>query len=329
MDTRTSYLGMRLEHPFVAGASPLGYQLDSVKRLEDAGCAAVVLHSLFEEQISRAYSWRVADINVHEKDFTDILEAFPEPEEYPQSPDAYAEHVYRVKRAVRIPIIGSLNGRSGESWLRFARVIEQAGADALELNLYEVVTQLNASSVAIEERIVDIVRNLKRLIKIPIAVKLSPFFTALGTLAAQLDAVGADGLVLFNRFYQPDFDIRTLKSAPQAELSTSTELLLRLRWIALLHGRIRPSLALSGGVAVKEDGIKAILAGADAVQVVSALLRHGPGYVATLRKGLEDWLAWHKMHTLDEARGLMKLASSDSASFERGHYIRTLHTWQP
>lgn len=329
MDTRTSYLGMRLEHPFIAGASPLGYHLDSVRRLEDAGCAAVVLHSLFEEQISRAYSWRVANINVYEEDFADILQAFPEPEEYPQSPDAYAEHVYRVKQAVGIPVIGSLNGRTGESWLRFARVIEQAGADALELNLYEVATQLNASGVAIEELIVNVVRDLKGLIRIPIAVKLSPFFTAVGNLAARLDAAGADGLVLFNRFYQPDFDIRTLKPALHAELSTNAELLLRLRWIALLHGRIRPSLALSGGVAVKEDGIKAILAGADAVQVVSALLRHGPGYVATLRKGLEDWLAWHKMHTLDEARGLMKLASSDSASFERGQYIRTLHTWLP
>jgi dihydroorotate dehydrogenase (fumarate) len=329
MDTRTSYLGMRLEHPFIAGASPLGYHLDSVKRLEDAGCAAVVLHSLFEEQISRAYSWRVADINVFEKEFADILQAFPEPDEYPQSPDAYAEHIYRVKRAVGIPIIGSLNGRTGESWLRFARVIEQAGADALELNLYEVATQLNASSVAIEERIVNIVRDLKGLIKIPIAVKLSPFFTALGNLAAQLEAAGADGLVLFNRFYQPDFDIRTLKAEPQAELSTSAELLLRLRWIAILHGRIRPSLAVSGGIAAAEDGIKAILAGADAIQMVSALLRHGPGHVAQLRKGLEDWLAWHNMVTLDEARGLMGLASSDTASFERGQYIRTLHTWVP
>jgi dihydroorotate dehydrogenase (fumarate) len=329
MDTRTSYLGMRLEHPFIAGASPLGYHLDSVKRLEDAGCAAVVLHSLFEEQISRADSWRVADINVFEKEFADILQAFPEPDEYPQSPDAYAEHIYGVKRAVGIPIIGSLNGRTGESWLRFARVIEQAGADALELNLYEVATQLDASSVAIEERIVNIVRDLKGLIKIPIAVKLSPFFTALGNLAAQLDAAGADGLVLFNRFYQPDFDIRTLKPEPQAELSTSAELLLRLRWIAILHGRIRPSLAVSGGVAVPDDGIKAILAGADAIQLVSAILRHGPGHVAKLRKGLEDWLAWHKMVTLDEARGLMRLASSDAASVERGQYIRTLHTWLP
>lgn len=329
MDTRTSYLGLRLEHPFIAGASPLGYHLDSVRRLEDAGCAAVVLHSLFEEQITRTYSWRVADINVYEKDFAEILQAFPKPEEYPQGPDEYAEHIYRLKWSVGIPIIGSLNGRTGESWLRFASVIEQAGADALELNLYDVATQLDASGAAIEDRIVNIVRDLKGLIKIPLAVKLSPYFTALGHLAARLDAAGAEGLVLFNRFYQPDFDIRTLKPVVQAELSTSAELLLRLRWIALLHGRIRPSLALSGGVASKEDGIKAILAGADAVQVVSALLRHGPGFVATLRKGLEDWLAWHTMQSLDEARGLMKLASIDAASFERGHYIRTLHTWLP
>jgi dihydroorotate dehydrogenase (fumarate) len=328
MDTRTSYLGMRLEHPFIAGASPFGYRLDSVKRLEDAGCAAIVLHSLFEEQISRAYSWRVAEINAFEKDFADILQAFPDPEEYPLSPDAYAEHVYRVKQAVGIPVIGSLNGRTGESWLRFARVIEQAGADALELNLYEVATELTASGVAVEERIVKIVRDLKRLIKIPIAVKLAPFFTALGNLASQLDTAGADGLVLFNRFYQPDIDIRTMKVAPQVALSTSAELLLRLRWIAILHGRIRPSLALSGGVADAEDGIKAVLAGADAIQVVSALLRHGLNKVTALRKGLEDWLAWHKMETLDEARGLMSLASSDTASVERGQYIRTLHSWQ-
>ncbi len=329
MDTRTSYLGMRFEHPFIAGASPFGHHLDSVKRLEDAGCAAVVLHSLFEEQISYAYSWRVADINVFEQDFADILQAFPKPEEYPQSPDAYAEHIYRVKRAVGIPIIGSLNGRTAESWLRFARVIEQAGADALELNMYEVATQLNASSMAIEERIVSIVRELKGLVKIPIAVKLSPFFTAFGHFASQLDSAGADGLVLFNRFYQPDFDIHSMKAVPRAELSTSAELLLRLRWIAILHGRIRPSLALSGGVATPEDGIKAVLAGADTIQVVSALLLHGPGYVAKLRQGLEDWLAAHNLDTLDEARGLMGLASRDTASFERGNYIRTLHTWQP
>jgi dihydroorotate dehydrogenase (fumarate) len=329
MDTRTSYLGMRLEHPFIAGASPFGYHLDTIKRLEDAGCAAVVLHSLFEEQITRAYDARVADIDVRGDEFADVLEAFPNPDDYPQGPDAYAEHIYRTKRAVNIPIIGSLNGRTAESWLRYARVIEQAGADALELNMYEIPTQLTVSGLAIEDRMVAIVKNLKGILKIPIAVKLSPFFTALGSLAARLEAAGADGLVLFNRFYQPDIDIKTIKIVPQAELSTTAELPLRLHWVAALHGRVRPSLAISGGVAQPADGIKGMLAGADVIQLVSALLRHGPGHLTAMKKGLTDWLEWHKMEDLAEARGLVSLKTlRDTASFERAQYIRTLHTWQ-
>ena len=329
METRTSYLGMRLEHPFIAGASPFGYHVDTVKRLEDAGCAAVVLHSLFEEQITHAYDGRIADIDVQDGDFADVLGAFPDPGSYPLAPDAYAEHIYSIKRVVGIPLIGSLNGRSADWWLRFARVLEQAGADALELNMYEIPTQLTASGVTIEDRIVEIVKNLKRILKIPIAVKLSPFFTALGNLAARLDAAGADGLVLFNRFYQPDIDIRTIKIVPQVRLSTSAELPLRLHWTAALHGRIRPSLAISGGVAEPADGIKAVLAGADVIQLVSALLHHGPGHVAVMRKGLTDWLEWHKMEDLAEARGLVSLKTTrDTASFERAQYIRTLHTWE-
>jgi dihydroorotate dehydrogenase (fumarate) len=286
MDTRTSYLGIRLEHPFIAGASPFGYHVDAVKRLEDAGCAAVVLHSLFEEQITCAYEGRVADIDVRGGEFADVLEAFPKLDDYPLTPDAYAEHLYRTKRAVGIPIIGSLNGRTAESWLRFARIIEQAGADALELNMYEIPTQLTVSGVAIEDRIVATVKNLRGILKIPIAVKLSPFFTALGSLATRLDAAGAGGLVLFNRFYQPDIDIKTMQVVPQAELSTNAELPLRLHWVAAVYGRVRPSLAISGGVAQPADGIKGVLAGADVIQLVSALLRHGPGHLAAMRKGL-------------------------------------------
>jgi dihydroorotate dehydrogenase (fumarate) len=229
---------------------------------------------------------------------------------------------------VSIPIIGSLNGRTGESWLKFARVIEQAGADALELNMYEVSADLTACGSAVEAQLTSVVKNVKRLVKIPVAVKLSPFFTALANIAHELDQAEADGLVLFNRFYQPDIDIKTMSVSPQAALSTSAELLLRLRWIAILHGRVRPSLALSGGTAAPADGIKAILAGADVVQMVSALLLHGPAYVAMMRRGLEEWLDWHHMGALDEARGLVSLkTTSDPASFERAHYIRTLHSW--
>lgn len=229
---------------------------------------------------------------------------------------------------VRIPVIGSLNGTSAESWLTFARIIEQAGADALELNLYEVVTDLGIPGAAVEHQLTDIVKELKHVLKIPIAVKLSPFFAAFGNVARQLDAAGADGLVMFNRFYQPDIDIKTMSPSPHIELSTSAELLLRLRWLAILHGRVRPSLAITGGIATPNDGIKALLAGADVVQMASALLRHGPAYVSAMRRGLEQWMEWHKLTSLDEVRGRVSLKrTSDPAAFERANYIRALQSW--
>jgi dihydroorotate dehydrogenase (fumarate) len=328
MDLRTSYLGMTLAHPFVAGASPFGYQLDTIKRLEDAGCAAIVLHSLFEEQITDMQSGHIAHMDVFENRFRETLAAFPAAREYPLGPDEYAEHVQRAKQAVSIPLIGSLNGRTPEAWLKFARVIEQAGADALELNMYEVPADLSVPGTALEDRLVGIVNDLKRLLKIPVAVKLSPFYTSFGDVARRLDAAGADGLVLFNRFYQPDIDIRTMSVDPQAELSTSGDLRLRLRWAAILFGRIRPSIAITGGVVEPDDGIKALLAGADVVQMVSGLLRHGPTHVDMMRQGLERWMTWHGMNRLDQVRGAVSLQTTDDrSSFERAHYIRTLHSW--
>jgi dihydroorotate dehydrogenase (fumarate) len=328
MQTETSYLGLRLPHPFIAGASPLGYRVDTVKRLEDAGCAAVVLDSLFEEQITFEQTQRIAGVSPDDREFADIFADFPQPEEYPLQPDQYAEHIHQLKKAVAIPVIGSLNGRTKQSWLQFATHIEQAGADALELNMYEVVTDLSVPSAHIESQLVAIVEEVKRLVKIPVAVKLSPFFTAIGNVARRLENAGADGLVLFNRFYQPDIDIRTMRASPQVELSTSAELLLRLRWVAILHGRIKPSLAITGGVATPPDGIKALLAGADAVQMVSALLRHGPAYVSTMRRGLEDWLEWNKASSLNDVKGAVSLKTRrDPGAFERAHYIRTLHSW--
>jgi dihydroorotate dehydrogenase (fumarate) len=260
--------------------------------------------------------------------FDEVLAQFPAATEYPLAPEAYAEHINRVKRTVRIPVIGSMNGTSAESWLKFARIIEQAGADALELNLYEVVTNLNVPAAAVEAQFAHIVKELKRILTIPIAVKLSPFFTSFGNTAKQLDAAGADGLVLFNRFYQPDIDVKTMRACAQLELSTSAELLLRLRWLAILHGRVRPSLAVTGGVATPDDAIKAILAGADAIQIVSALLRHGPAQVQVMRRGLERWMEWHELTTLDEARGRVSLRhTNDPGAFERANYIRALHSW--
>jgi dihydroorotate dehydrogenase (fumarate) len=328
MDTSTSYLNLKLEHPFIAGASPFGRTADGVKRIEDAGCAAVVLHSVFEEQITGAASGTVWHMPVDDERFARTRSYFPASKDYPMAPNDYAEYVARLKRSVKIPVIASMNGSSAESWLRFAKTLEQAGADALELNLYEVVTDLATSSIAVERQLTGMVSDLKRLLKIPVAVKLSPFFTAFGNVARQLDEAGADGLVIFNRFYQPDIDTRTETVVPRAELSTSRELLLRLRWIAILHGRVRSSLALTGGVETPDDGVKAILAGADAVQMVSALLRHGPDHVKTMRQGLERWLEWNKVSSVAEVRGKLSLQTTgDPAAFERAHYIKALHTW--
>jgi dihydroorotate dehydrogenase (fumarate) len=328
MDTSTSYLGMRLPHPFIAGASPFGHTLDAVKRLEDAGWSAVVLHSLFEEQITADHEGCIRHMDPSDTLFAEELAYFPHADDYPLGPDAYAEHISRLKRAVSIPIIGSLNGTSPESWLKFGRIIEQAGADALELNLYEVVTNLAMPGEAVEARLVGIVRELRDMLKIPIAVKVSPFFTAFGNVARRLDAAGADAIVLFNRFYQPDIDVKTLAPIVNVRLSDSSELRLRLQWMTILYGRVRPSLAVSGGVSTPDDGIKAILAGAEAVQIVSALLRHGPTHVDAMRGGLERWMEWHHFERLDEARGRASLERvADTATFERAQYIRTLQSW--
>ena len=326
--TETVYLGLRLPHPFIAGASPFGYHVDSVRRLEDAGAAAVVLHSLFEEQITMMTEGRVSGMDPADPECAAVVNEFPGPDEYPLAADAYAEHVNRLKSVVRIPIIASLNGTSAEHWLRFARVIEQAGADALEINPYEVVTDPGVPGVAVERRLTDMVRNLKHVLRIPVAVKLSPFYSALANVARQLDEAGADGLVLFNRFYQPDVDIKTMQVVPSLELSTSAELRLRLRWIAILHGHARPSLATSGGVATPEDGIKAILAGADVVQLVSSLLLRGPAHVGAMLMALERWLDWHKVASLAEVRGrCSQRLTRDATAFERAQYIRTLQSW--
>jgi len=325
----TSYLGFRLSHPFIAGASPLGFDLDAIRRLEDGGWSRRVVPSLFEEQITEAHTGRV-----HHRDRLDPLWAaplahFPDAAAYALSPDAYATHISLVKRAVAIPVFASLNGTSGESWLRFSQVIEQAGADAIELNLYEVMTDLNTQGNVVERQLVNAVIDLKHHLKIPVSVKISPFFASVGNVAHQLDVAGADGLVLFNRFYQADIDIATMEPLLHLELSTSAELLLRLRWLAILFGRVRPSLAATGGVATPEDGIKALLAGADVVQLVSAILRQGPAHFAAMQAGLERWMERRGLVDLHELRGRASLAhTADPGGSERAHYIRTLQEWR-
>jgi dihydroorotate dehydrogenase (fumarate) len=327
MNLKTTYLGLTLAHPFMVGASPLADHLDTVKRLEDGGSSAIVLRSLFEEQITMAESTRIHQMDPLDPEFAAVLAEFPRPEKYPLSPEDYLEHVRRVKDAVGVPVIASLNGMTAESWASFATRIQEAGADALELNIYEIAEDPDDSSLGIEARIRLVVNELKRTIKIPIAVKLGPFFTAFGHLARQLDQEGADGLVLFNRFLQPDVDLASLTVVPRLQLSTSEELLLRLQWLSALHGRVRCSLAVTGGVETPVDGIKAILCGAHVVQQVSAILRHGPGYFTVMREGLVQWMESKSYESVDQMRGLINGRGDHADLFERGNYIRTLQSW--
>jgi dihydroorotate dehydrogenase (fumarate) len=328
MDLSTTYLGLKLSHPFIVGASPLSATLDGVRRLEDGGAAAVVLPSLFEEQITLAETRHIHHMDPQNADFTAPLASYPAADQFSLTPDGYLEHVRHAKEAVRVPIIASLNGMTTEAWVSFAGRIQDAGADALELNIYQVTTDVTQSSIEIEANIRNVVVELKRALAIPIAVKLSPFFTAFGHVAHWLDQARADGLVIFNRFYQPDIDIHALTLAPQVELSTGAELLLRLRWLAILRRHVRCSLAATGGVATPVDGIKAILAGADAVQMVSAILRHGPGYFRVVHEGLSQWMDANAIARVDDLRGRVSLAAAaDGSIFERGSYLRTLQSW--
>jgi dihydroorotate dehydrogenase (fumarate) len=328
IDLSTTYLGLRLAHPFIIGASPIADHLDTVRRLEDGGCAAIVLHSLFEEQITEAESGRIHEMDPLVPNFAALTSYFPKPESYALDPGAYLEHLARVKAAVRIPVIGSLNGTTPAAWLKFSREIEQAGADAIELNVYEVSTDFDQSSMTIEEDVRRVLEDVKRTLKIPVAIKLSPYFTAFGHMARELDLSGADGLVLFNRFLQPDIDVQHLTAWPHLDLSDSSELLLRIRWLAILHGRVRASLAVTGGVASPNDGIKSILAGAHAVQLVSAILRHGPSYFRLMRDELQRWMEGMGFARMDDVRGRLSLAAVEAPGvFERAQYIRTLSGW--
>ncbi len=329
MDLATRYLGLDLPHPFMPGASPLADDLDTVRRLEDAGAAAIIMRSLFEEQIRRE-RWRtLLDLEAHVDAFAEATSFLPRPEEFSLGPHEYLDHLRRIKEAVHVPVVASLNGVTPSGWLEYAALVEQAGADALELNVYHVATDPTEDGASVERRIVDIVREVRRSVTIPVAVKLSPFHSSLPHLARALEAAGARGLVLFNRFYQPDIDPEALDVVPRLVLSNSNELLLRLRWLAVLSGRTDLDLACSGGVHSGVDAVKAIMAGATAVQVVSALLRDGPVRLAEIRGEAEAWLEGHEYTSLAEARGSMNLSRCpDPAAFERGNYMRVLQSWR-
>jgi dihydroorotate dehydrogenase (fumarate) len=330
MDLSTRYLGFDLQNPLVPGASPLMDNLDTVKRLEDAGAAALIMRSLFEEQIERERASTVMAMEMPADAFAEALSYFPQPEDLKFGPEQYLEQIRRIKEAVQIPVIASLNGTTPAGWVEYARLIQQAGADALELNVYFLAADPNESCVAVEKRLLDMVRDVKREISIPLSVKLSIFYSSIPNLAAQLDGLGVDGLVIFNRFYQPDIDIETLDVVPQLHLSTSSELLLRIRWLAILSGHLRASLAVSGGVHTSADAIKSIMAGAHCVQLVSALLQKGPEHLGEVLKGIVSWMKEHEYESIAQMHGSMNLLRSpDPAAFERANYARILQSWRP
>ncbi len=327
-DLATTYLGLSLKNPLVASASPLCEEVGNIRRMEDAGAAAVVLHSLFEEQIDFESQHLDRFLSQGTESFAESLSYFPAMANYRLGPDDYLEHIRRAKAAVRIPVIGSLNGVSTGGWIRYAKMIQEAGADALELNVYYIATDTEMTSPQVEQIYLDLVRDVKGTLKIPVAVKLGHAFTAMANLARRLDQAGANALVLFNRFYQPDFDLEKLEAVPSLTLSNSYELLLRLHWVALLHGRIRADLAVTGGVHTAQDVLKAMMAGARVAMMTSALLRNGIGYLAKVRTDLLAWMEEHEYASIRQMQGSMSYRSvAEPAAFERGNYMKVLSSY--
>jgi dihydroorotate dehydrogenase (fumarate) len=312
VDLSTNYLGLKLAHPILPGASPLTWDLDSVRSLEDSGAPAIVMRSLFEEQVRRAEAARRGG-----------------PVDAEHSPAAYLEQIRKIKEAVRVPVIASLNGTTEIGWTGFARLMQQAGADALELNIYHVSTNLWTLGSAIEAQTLDMIRAVKLTVTIPVAVKIYPFFSSIVCFARQLDEMGVSGLVLFNRTYQPEIDLETRTVRPEIRLSGSSELLPRLHWIAMLAGRLQLSLSATGGVHTAHDVLKAIFAGTDTVQMVSALLKGGPEHLGFVRDEMERWLAEHGLSSLEEVRGCMSLERRpDSNAFSFAASMHLLQNWQ-
>ncbi len=328
MDLTTSYLGLELANPIVCGAAPIGSTVDSIKQLEDAGVAAVVLPSLFEEEILAAVRTQL-EIEAQGAGFAEASSYLPDPEGYHVGPDQYLELIREATEATSIPIIGSLNGSTPGGWTDYAAKMAEAGAAAVELNIYDLSTDPATSGAEIEERAVEIVRAVDETVALPIAVKLSPFYSSLPHLAKRLVAAGADGLVVFNRFYQPDIDIEELDVYPNLRLSTADELRLRLRWLAILFGQVEGSLACTGGAHSAVDVIKAVMAGADVVQLVSALLIHGPDHVGRTLEAVEFWMREHEYESLAQMRGSMSLARTPNPKgFVRANYMKMLESWE-
>lgn len=327
-DLSTKYLGLTLKNPVVASASPLSESLDNIRRLEDHGIGAIVLPSLFEEQLNLESNALDADLSRGSDVFPESLTYLPDLNNYNLGPDGYLELIRKAKAAVKVPIIASLNGVSQGGWTRYAHDMEQAGADAVELNIYSIVTDPERSGVEVERAFADLVQTVKQSVRIPLAVKLSHFFSAMANFARKLDGAGADALVLFNRFYQPDLDIETLEVVPSLTLSRPAELLLRLHWIAILFKKVRADLAVTGGVHSAEDVVKSVMVGARVAMMTSALLQNGIPHLDGVLGDLARWLDEHEYESIQQMCGSMSQRNvPDPAAYERGNYMRVLSSY--
>lgn len=329
MDLTTTYLGLKLKNPIVPSASPLSHSLDSMKRLEDAGASAIVMYSLFEEQITHEAAELNHYLSKGTESYAEALSYFPEADEYNLGPDEYIELIHKAKQSLGIPVIGSLNGISTGGWINCAKKIEQAGADALELNVYYIPTDPKLSSQNVEERYLEVLRAVKGTARIPIAMKLSPYFSSMANIAKRLDDEGVNGLVLFNRFYQPDIDLETLEVTPNVVLSSSDAMRLPLRWIAILYGRLKASLAATSGIHTADDVVKMLMAGANVTMMCSALLKHGPNHVKEVLGALDRWMVDHEYVSVKQMQGSMSQKSvADPSAFERANYMKSLQSYR-
>ncbi|HKO04510.1 MAG TPA: dihydroorotate dehydrogenase-like protein [Candidatus Acidoferrales bacterium] len=327
-DLKTSYLGLTLENPIVASASPLSESVERIRQLEDAGVSAVVLPSLFEEQITLEGQALDSDLSRGTESFPESLSYFPDMTDYNLGPENYLDLILAAKGAVRIPVIASLNGTTRGGWTNYARLMEQAGANAIELNIYALPTDPGQTAAQVEERYCELVGEVRRTVGIPLAVKLPHFFTAIPNVAKELVAAGADGLVLFNRFYQPDFDVESLEVVPSLALSNSYELLLRLHWVAIVYGHVKADLAVTGGVHTAGDVLKSMMAGARVAMMTSALLRNGLGHVGLVLEEVKRWMEEHEYASIQQMQGSMsQRCVGNPAAFERGNYMKVLSSY--
>jgi dihydroorotate dehydrogenase (fumarate) len=330
MNLSTTYLGLKLRSPLMPSACPLTRDLDEIRRAEDAGAGAIVLPSVFEEQLRRESEELDAMLEKGTESFAESLSYFPQVGEFRLGPDDYLDHIQRAKAAVQIPVIASINGASVGGWTEYASKIEGAGADALELNIYYIPTDPELSGVQVEETYLEILQSVKRAVRIPVSVKLSPFFSNMANMAKKLDAAGANGLVLFNRFYQPDIDLENLEVEHSILLSTPQARRLPLRWVAILFGKIRASLAATSGIHTAFDALKILMAGADVAMLCSVLLRKGMTHIAVIEQEMKHWMEEHEYESLDQLRGSMSQQKCpDPTAFERAQYMRIISTWKP